>query len=255
MNLFDTHAHYDDKRFAEDRYELLASLPGQGVKYITNIGCDLETSRNTIELCERFPHVFGAVGFHPHEAKSMSDEALLEIEKMLAHNKVRALGEIGLDYHYDLSERDVQREAFAKQLEVAKAHKIPVVIHEREACKDALDILRASGVHDGVVHCFGGSKETARELLDMGFHISFTGVITFDNARKALEVVPYIPADRIMVETDCPYLTPIPFRGKRNHSGYLRYTVEKMAQLRGISFEECAALTFENGIRFYGIHE
>ena len=255
MKLFDTHAHYDDKRFKEDRDELLASMPDQGVKYITNIGCDLETSRNTIELCEKFSHVYGAVGYHPHEAKDMSDENLLAIEKMLAHEKIRALGEIGLDYHYDFSERDVQRAAFARQLEVAKAHKIPVVIHEREATKDCLDILRASGVDNGVVHCFGGSKETARELLNMGFHISFTGVITFDNARKALEVVPYIPADRIMVETDCPYLTPIPFRGKRNHSGYLRYTVERMAQLRGISAEECAALTFENGGRFYGIHQ
>ena len=253
--LFDTHAHYDDPRFDGIRDDLLATMPGKGVKYITNIGTDLATSRATLELTRKYPFVYGAAGFHPHEAKSMTDEALDEIVSMLGDGKIRAMGEIGLDYYYDLSERDVQRAAFARQLEIAKELDLPVVIHEREACADMLDILSASGVRRGVVHCFGGSRETVKILLDMGFYISFTGVITFKNARRAYEIVPYIPSDRIMAETDCPYLTPVPFRGETNHSGYLKYTVEKIAEMRGISFEEAAAMTFGNALAFYGIKD
>lgn len=253
--LFDTHAHYDDPRFDGIRDDLLATMPGKGVKYITNIGTDLATSRATLELTRKYPFVYGAAGFHPHEAKSMTDEALDEIVSMLGDGKIRAMGEIGLDYYYDLSERDVQRAAFARQLEIAKELDLPVVIHEREACADMLDILSASGVRRGVVHCFGGSRETAKILLDMGFYISFTGAITFKNARRAYEIVPYIPSDRIMAETDCPYLTPVPFRGETNHSGYLKYTVEKIAEMRGISFEEAAAMTFGNALAFYGIKD
>ena len=253
--LFDTHAHYDDPRFDGIRDDLLATMPGKGVNYITNIGTDLATSRATLELTRKYPFVYGAAGFHPHEAKSMTDEALDEIVSMLGDGKIRAMGEIGLDYYYDLSERDVQRAAFARQLEIAKELDVPVVIHEREACADMLDILSASGVRRGVVHCFGGSRETAKILLDMGFYISFTGVITFKNARRAYEIVPYIPSDRIMAETDCPYLTPVPFRGETNHSGYLKYTVEKIAEMRGISFEEAAAMTFGNALAFYGIKD
>lgn len=253
--LFDTHAHYDDPRFDGIRDDLLATMPGKGVKYITNIGTDLATSRATLELTRKYPFVYGAAGFHPHEAKSMTDEALDEIVSMLGDGKIRAMGEIGLDYYYDLSERDVQRAAFARQLEIAKELDVPVVIHEREACADMLEILSASSVRRGVVHCFGGSRETAKILLDMGFYISFTGAITFKNARKAYEVVPYIPSDRLMAETDCPYLTPVPFRGETNHSGYLKYTVEKIAEMRGISFEEAAAMTFGNALAFYGIKD
>ena len=249
--LFDTHAHYDDPRFDGIRDDLLASMPGKGVKYITNIGTDLATSRATLELTRKYPFVYGAAGFHPHEAKSMTDEALDEIVSMLGDGKIRAMGEIGLDYYYDLSERDVQRAAFARQLEIAKELDLPVVIHEREACADMLDILSASGVRRGVVHCFGGSRETAKILLDMGFYISFTGAITFKNARKAYEVVPYIPSDRIMAETDCPYLTPVPFRGKRNDSGYVHLVAEAIAQLKGLDPEEVARITLENGKRFF----
>lgn len=253
--LFDTHAHYDDPRFDGIRDDLLATMPGKGVKYITNIGTDLATSRATLELTRKYPFVYGAAGFHPHEAKSMTDEALDEIVSMLGDGKIRAMGEIGLDYYYDLSERDVQRSAFARQLEIAKELDLPVVIHEREACADMLDILSASGVRRGVVHCFGGSRETAKILLDLGFYISFTGAITFKNARKAYEIVPYIPSDRIMAETDCPYLTPVPLRGKTNHSGYLKYTVEKIAEMRGIPFEEAASMTFRNALTFYDIED
>lgn len=253
MMLFDTHAHYDDDRFGKERDGLLASMPSQGVGYITNVGTDLETSLTTLELTRRFDFVYGAVGYHPHQAKDMTNESLDRIVAMLSESKIRALGEIGLDYHYDLSERNIQREVFARQLDIAAQLDMPVIIHEREACKDVMDILRASKVRKGVVHCFGGSRETARELLDMGFHISFTGVITFSNAKRAYEVVPYIPSDRIMAETDCPYLTPVPYRGKTNHSGYLKYTVAKMAEMRGVSFEEMADITTLNAKLFYGI--
>lgn len=253
MTLFDTHAHYDDPRFENEREALLASMPSQGVKYITNVGTDLDTSLLTLDLTRRFEHVYGAVGYHPHEAKDATDERLDRIVALLSEPKIRALGEIGLDYHYDLSERNIQREIFARQLDIASQLDVPVIIHERDACADVMDILRASKVRKGVVHCYGGSRETARELLDMGFHISFTGVITFSNARRAYEVVPYIPSDRIMAETDCPYLTPVPFRGKTNHSGYLKYTVAKMAEMRGVSFEEMADITTLNAKLFYGI--
>ena len=255
MRLFDTHAHYDDPRFDEDRDAVLSALPGEGVAYVTNVGTDLETSRATLALTRRYPHVYGAVGYHPHEAKSLTDEGLDEVIRMLSEPKIVALGEIGLDYYYDLSERDVQREVFARQLEIAKALDVPVIIHEREACKETLDILRASGVRRGVVHCFGGSRETARELLNMGFYLSFTGVITFKNARRAWEVVPYVPADRIMAETDCPYLAPVPMRGKRNWSGYVRYVVAMMAEMRQVSFDEMAETTTRNALQFYNIHE
>ena len=251
--LFDTHAHYDDPRFDGIRDDLLASMPGKGVKYITNIGTDLATSRATLELTRKYPFVYGTVGFHPHEAKSMTDEALDGIVSMLMDGKIRAMGEIGLDYYYDLSERDIQRSAFARQLEIAKELDLPVVIHEREACADMLDILSASGVRRGVVHCFGGSRETAKILLDMGFYISFTGAITFKNARKAYEVVPYIPSDRIMAETDCPYLTPVPLRGQRNEPAYVRYVLEKQAEVHGVSAEELAQITTQNAMRLYRI--
>lgn len=255
MRLFDTHAHYDDPRFDEDRDAVLSALPGEGVAYVMNVGTDLETSRATLALTRRYPHVYGAVGYHPHEAKSLTGEGLDEVVRMLSEPKIAALGEIGLDYYYDLSERDVQREVFARQLEIAKALDVPVIIHEREACKETLDILRASGVRRGVVHCFGGSRETARELLNMGFHLSFTGVITFKNARRAWEVVPYVPADRIMAETDCPYLAPVPMRGKRNWSGYVRYVVAMMAEMRQVSFDEMAETATRNALQFYNIHE
>ena len=253
MMLFDSHAHYDDPRFEQDLDTLLPSMEGMGGKYITNVGTDLETSRFTAKLCEKYPFIWGAVGFHPQQAKDADEQGFEEIGSMLSLPKIKALGEIGLDYYYDRSERSVQREVFARQLDIAYRMGMPVIVHEREACKEVLDIIKASPCRNGVIHCFSGSTDTAREYLNLGFYISFTGVVTYKNARLAPIAAAFVPDDRIMAETDCPYLTPVPFRGKRNDSGYLKYTVARIAEARGITFEHAAQMTYENACRFFGI--
>lgn len=253
MKLFDTHAHYENDRFSQDRDEVLRSLPERGVAYVANIGSDMESSRQSAALAQQYSFVWAAVGVHPHDAKNFKTGDLDELSQLLSQEKVRALGEIGLDYHYDFSERDVQREVFARQMELARALDVPVVIHEREACADVLNILRQFPAVRGVCHCFSGSVETARELCRMGYMISFTGNITFKNARRSHEVIRWLPEDRIMLETDCPYMAPEPFRGRRCDSGYLYRVCETVAQLRGCEAEHTARVTLENGRRFYGI--
>jgi len=253
MQLFDSHAHYDDKRFDKDRDALLQSLPGHGVGYVTNIGCDVPTSRKSIALAERYGFIYATVGVHPHNADEMVPGDIETLEALMAHPKVRALGEIGLDYHYDFSPRMVQMERFAEQLDLAQRLRCPVVIHEREATRDCLDILRRFDIAKGVFHCYSGSLETAKVLIDWGWHLSFTGVITFANARKTRDIIAWMPADRLMIETDCPYLTPEPFRGKRNESTKLIHTLRAVADIRGIPEEEAARLTTDNALRFYDI--
>lgn len=250
---FDTHAHYDDEAFDNDRYELLDSLPGRDVSLIVNAACDLKSVRTSIALAERYDYVYAAAGIHPHEANTATEEALLEIEKLSHNNKVVAIGEIGLDYHYDFSPREQQREAFRAQMELARALGLPVIVHDREAHEDCLNIVKEFKEVRGVFHCFSGSLETAKELVRLGWYISFTGSITFKNAKKAPEIVAALPADRLMIETDCPYMSPVPHRGKRNDSSYLKYICEAVASYRGISHEEAAGLTLENGKRFFGI--
>ena len=250
---FDTHAHYCDKRFNKDRYELLGSMTDAGVSLILNAGSDLISSKFSIDLADKFSFIYASVGIHPHDASSMNDDSILDLEDMLAHPKAVAVGEIGLDYHYNFSPRDVQRERFKEQLELARVLEKPVIIHERESLRDTLDIVRDFSDLVGVFHCFSGSWETAKIVLDLGWYLSFTGVITFKNTRRALEVLEKMPADRIMLETDCPYLAPEPKRGRRNSSLYLPYIAEKVAEVRGMSLEEVAALTMENGKRFFGI--
>lgn len=253
MVLFDSHAHYDDRRFDADRDTLLRSLKSQGVGFVTNIGCDLPTSRKSIRLAEEYDFIYATVGVHPHNADEMVPSDIDDLEAMLSHPKVRALGEIGLDYHYDFSPRMVQMERFAQQLDLAQRLRCPVVIHEREATRDCLDILRRFDIARGVFHCYSGSLETAKLLVEWGWHLSFTGVLTYSNARKAREVVEWLPADRLMIETDCPYLTPEPFRGKRNDSGKLIHTLNAVAEIRGIAPEAAARITTENALRFYNI--
>ena len=250
---FDTHAHYDDKRFNQDRDEILGSMKDAGVSFIMNASSSMRSARFGLKMADKYPFVYASVGVHPHDSKEMADDSVIELEKLLSHPKAVAVGEIGLDYHYDFSPRDVQKKRFHEQLELARQVNKPVVIHEREALRDMLDMI--SGFRDltGVVHCFSGSWETAKTILDMGWYLSFTGVITFSNARKALEVIEKMPPDRIMIETDCPYLAPEPMRGRRNSSLYLPYISEKIAKVRGMTPEESAALTMENGIRFFGI--
>ena len=250
---FDTHAHYDDKRFSEDRDEVLGAMHAAGVSLILNAGSSMPSTRLSLKLADKYQFVYASAGVHPHAAKSMTDETVIELEKLLKHKKAMAVGEIGLDFHYDFSPRDVQRKRFREQLELARAVKKPVIIHERESLQDTLEIIRDYRDLTGVFHCFSGSWETARIILDMGWYLSFTGVITFKNARKALEVIENMPTDRLMIETDSPYLAPEPMRGKRNSSRFLPYIAQKVAEVRGISPEEAAALTMENGLRFFGI--
>ena len=223
------------------------------VTLILNASSGLRSARITLEMAEKYPFVYGAIGVHPHDSREMTDDTVTELELLLRHPKAKAVGEIGLDYHYDFSPRDVQKKRFREQLEMARHVKKPVVVHEREALQDTLGMIREYKDLTGVVHCFSGSWETAKAILDIGWYISFTGVITFKNARKAIEVVEKMPPDRIMIETDCPYLAPEPMRGKRNSSLFLHYIAGKIASIRGISIEEAAALTMDNGKRFFGI--
>ncbi len=250
---FDTHAHYDDERFDPDRHTLLADFPKLGVDLILNPGCDEETSRKAMEYAHSYPHVYAAVGWHPHEADSYTERSSELIRQWCRDGRVRAIGEIGLDYYYDFSDRDSQRAAFRAQMDIAKELDMPVIIHDRDAHGECMEIIREYPGVRGVFHCYSGSAEMARQLIDMGWYLSFTGAITFKNARKALETIEICPMDRIMIETDSPYLSPVPHRGKRNDSRELKYVVEKIAEVKGLSPEEVARITMENGKRFFGI--
>ncbi len=250
---FDTHAHYDDEQFDADRDELLASMPENGVELILNSASNYESSVKAVELAEKYPFIYASAGFHPHDAKLMESDSLQKIADLTKHEKVRAIGEIGLDYHYDLSPRDVQKTRFYEQMELARGLKLPVIIHEREACEDCLNIIKDFPDVMGVFHCFSGSWETAKIILNQGWYLSFTGVITFKNARRALEVIEKMPRDRMMIETDSPYLAPAPNRGRRNCSLNLPYIAETVAGILGIAHEEAASLTLQNGKRFFGI--
>lgn len=250
---FDTHAHYDDKRFSDERDALLGSMNDEGIALIMNAASSMKSSEFALKLADKYRFIYASVGVHPHDSKSMTDETVSQLEVLLSHPKAMAVGEIGLDYHYDFSPRDIQKNRFREQLELARRVKKPVIIHERESLRDTLDIIYDFRDLTGVIHCFSGSWETAKTILDMGWYLSFTGVITYKNARRALEVLEKMPADRIMLETDCPYLAPEPVRGKRNSSLYLPYIAEKIAEVRGMEMEEVAALTMENGLRFFDI--
>ena len=250
---FDTHAHYDDRDFDPDRDEVISSLPEQGVSLVVNAGSSMPSSRTAMAIAEKYPFVYFAAGVHPHDTKDMTDGDFDELEQMSGHEKCVAIGEIGLDYHYDLSPRDIQRRRFYQQMELARHTGKPVIIHEREACADVLDVVTQFKDIRGVYHCFSGSWETAKIILDQGWYLSFTGVITFKNARRALEVIEKMPSDRLMIETDSPYLAPVPVRGTRNNSANLKYIAAKAAEVRGIAADELAGLAMENGRRFFGI--
>lgn len=250
---FDTHAHYDDSDFDVDRDELLSSLQENGVSLVVNAASSMSSSRKAREIANAYPFVYFSVGVHPHDSKDMTDGDFDQLACMSEDPKCVAVGEIGLDYHYDLSPRDVQKMRFYQQMELARELKKPVIIHEREACADVLSTVTQFKDVPGVYHCFSGSWETAKIILDQGWYLSFTGIITFKNARRALEVIEKMPADRLMIETDSPYLSPVPMRGTRNNSANLKYTAQKAAEVRGISHEELAKLTLENGKRFFGI--
>ncbi len=252
--LFDTHAHMDDRAFREDRDALLAGLEEKGVGLVMNPGCSLESSQNAAALAEKYPFVYAAAGSHPDAADEVDDRVLEEYRKLCKRNpKIKAIGEIGLDYHYEDIPRDIQLRAFRLQMELARELKLPVIVHERDAHEDGMAVVREFSDVTGVFHCYSGSAEMARQLVELGWYIGFTGVLTFKNARKALETAASIPLERIVLETDCPYMAPEPFRGRRNDPGYLCHMADKLAQLRGITREEAEAITTENGKRLYRI--
>jgi TatD DNase family protein len=250
--LFDTHAHMDDRAFDADRAQLLSDLPRQGISYLMNPGCSLESSRNADRLSREYDYIYAAVGSHPDAADEVNEEVLEEYRKLCKQNpKIRAIGEIGLDYHYEDIPRELQQKAFRAQMALAAELGLPAIVHERDAHADGMQIVTEFPTVTGVFHCYSGSLEMAKWLIDRGWYIGFTGVLTFKNARKAIEVASQIPLDRLVLETDCPYMAPEPFRGKRNDPGKLYRMAEKLAQLRGMTVEEIHHITTENGKRLY----
>lgn len=255
MILFDTHAHLDDEGYDDDRDEMIRRARAAGVAHIVNVGYDLESSLRSIRLAEKYDLIYAAVGIHPHGAAEAGSGYLEELGKLAAHPKVVALGEMGLDYYRDLSPRPVQRKVFQEQLALAGKLKKPIIIHDREAHGDILDILRKEGLgpSGGVMHCYSGSWEMAEECLAMGFYISIAGPVTFPKALRLKDVAARVPPDRLLIETDAPYLTPVPHRGKRNESSYVAFTAIEIARIRGMETEDLASLCAENSRKLFRI--
>ena len=252
MPIFDTHAHYDSNGFAADRDEILSVLPAAGIGLVVDPGCELESSRAALALAERYPFVYAAVGIHPSDCAGTGEAEFAALRKLCGHEKVVAVGEIGLDYYWkDNPSKEFQQTVFRRQIELAIELDLPVIVHDREAHGDSLAIVLDYPEARGVFHCFSGSPEMAEALLKRGWFLGFDGPITYKNAQKAPEVAAVTPLDRIVVETDSPYLTPVPFRGKRNDSRYLPYVMEKLAEWKGVSLEEMTRITWENGLRLF----
>ncbi len=251
--IFDTHAHYDDERFDEDREELFSQMRDSGIGNIVNVGASLEGSRRSLELADKHEFIYAAVGVHPSDSLELSEEGIQELKALSGNKKCVAIGEIGLDYYWPEPDHDTQKKWFIRQIALAREVKLPIIVHSRDAAQDTVEILRGenAGELGGVIHCFSYSKEVALECVNMGFYIGVGGVLTFKNGRKMKEVVEAVPMDRIILETDCPYLAPEPFRGKRNSSLYLPYVVEAMADIKGISKEEVISITEENARKMY----
>lgn len=253
---FDTHAHYDDKWFDEDRQGLLSSLVEGNVGAVVNPGCTVESSGAAIAMAEQYPFVYAAVGLHPENCHGAGEAEYSAIRELAQHPKVVAIGEIGLDYYWEENPpREFQREVFARHMAMAEELDLPVVIHDRDAHGDCMDMVRAFPDVRGEFHCYSGSLEDAKVLLDKGWYLGFGGSLTFKNARKAPEVVAYMPMDRLLLETDAPYLAPVPFRGKRNDSRYLSYVAARIAEIRGMAVEEVENMTWENACRFFALQQ
>ena len=243
---FESHAHYDDERFDEDRDTLLASFPAEGIETVVNASSDIKSSKASIALSEKYPFFYAAVGVHPHEVENITEADIDELRELSKHPKVVAIGEIGLDYYYDLSPRDLQRHWFKRQLELADELKMPVIIHSRDAAQECFDIIKNSNVRNGVIHCYSGSAEMAEEYIKMGFYIGVGGSLTFKNKKKGVETVERIPIEKILIETDSPYLAPVPYRGKRNDSRLLKYVVERISQIKNIPENDICNITKNN---------
>ena len=253
MMIIDTHAHYDDKAFDEDRESLLESMQAAGIKHIVNIGSSMDACRRTVELMKQYEFIYGALGVHPCDSEHLTEADIEWIKQQSSLEKCVAIGEIGLDYYWDEPDREIQRKWFVRQLQLAKEVNLPVCIHSRDAAQETVDIMKAEHAEQigGVVHCYSYSRELAKTFLDMGYCFGIGGVVTFNNGRKLKEVVDYVPMDKIVLETDCPYLAPVPFRGKRNDSAKLSYVAEMIAQIKGISVEEVERITSENAYKLY----
>jgi len=252
--IFDTHAHYDDSQFDEDREAIIASLPANGITRLVNVAADRKSVESSLLLAGQYEFVYASVGFHPECVGDMTEADIETLrDRAMTHKKVVAIGEIGLDYYWDTVSPETQKLWFRKQLRLAKELDLPVIIHSREAAKDTYDILREekAGEGEGIVHCYSYSKEMARQFLDLGYYIGLGGVVTFKNARAAKEVAAYVPKDRLVLETDCPYMAPTPYRGTRNQSSYLHEVVKAISELTGESPEEIEERTYENGCRIY----
>ncbi|MGH4052494.1 MAG: TatD family hydrolase [Clostridium sp.] len=245
--IFDSHAHYDDEAFNEDRENVIMGLNDKGVIGVLNCGSSMDGARMSVELSEKYSFIYAAVGVHPEYADVVNDETIIELRSLARFSKVKAIGEIGLDYYHDENpDREIQKGAFRRQMELARELKLPVVIHDRDAHMDTLDILKEFPEVIGTIHCFSGSVEFARECLKLGYFIGFTGVITFKNSKKIVDVAKEVPMERILVETDCPYMAPVPNRGKRNESDYIKYIIEKIAEIKGKNIEEIEDSTIFN---------
>ena len=253
--IFDTHAHYDDDAFDEDRDELLNSLKEQGVGKVINVGASITSTKRTIELMNKYSFVYGILGVHPCDTEELTEADMDWLKEQFQNPRAVAVGEIGLDYYWDEPDRSIQQKWFERQLELAKEIKKPVCIHSREAANDTLSMMSNAHAEEmgGVIHCFSYGKEMAREFLNMDFHFGIGGVLTFNNGKKLKEAAAYIPMDKILLETDCPYLAPVPYRGKRNNSSYLSYVVQVLAQIKGLSEEEVIRITRENGEKLFGM--
>lgn len=253
--IFESHAHYDDEAFAEDRDALLGSLQQNGIGYVINVGASIATTAGAIALAEKYPFIYAAAGVHPSDTGELNEENYLWLRQQCEHPKVVAVGEIGLDYYWDEPERETQKQWFRRQLQLAGESRLPVIIHSRDAAKDTLDIIKAEHNESlrGVIHCYSYTKETAKEYLDMGYYFGIGGVVTFNNAKKLREAVEYIPIEHILLETDSPYLAPVPYRGKRNSSLNLPLVAKEIAQIKGIDYDEVVAITEHNAKKIFGI--
>lgn len=251
-NIFDTHAHYDDEQFDSDRSELLASLTGKGITGVISCGVNAESSKANIDLSEKYPFIYAAVGYHGLNTEDLTEDYLEILKDLIKHEKTVAIGEIGLDYHYEKETRDIQLKIFREQIELANEYDLPVIVHDREAHEDTLNILKELKPK-GVIHCFTGSVEMAKEIVKLGMYIGLGGAVTFKNAVKPVEVAKFVPENRLLIETDCPYMTPVPHRGKRNDSSLIPYTAERIAEVRGVTAQEVLNLTAENAKTLFNI--
>lgn len=253
--LFDTHAHYDDEKFANDGTDAINRARSSGVGYIINVSSNLASAVESISMAQEFSFVYAAIGVHPHNAETMNNNIITMLADFATYEKVVAVGEIGLDYHYNFSPAEIQKHWFARQIDLAKNLKLPIIVHNREAHEDVMKIIKSekAGTVGGVFHCFSGSVEMAKQLLNRNFYISVGGPVTFKNAKKIIDVVKYVPNDRLLIETDCPYLAPEPYRGRRNESSYIKYIVEKIADIKNLDIEEVAVMTTQNAKALFRI--